>query len=131
MPRLVVTDAGAVVELLLRSPAGTQLAERIEGHQLLAPLVIDGEVLAGLRRVDLSGRLSEQRAAKALTALRMLPVSRVFVGPLLARAWEWRHRLGAHDALYVALAEAFECPLATADRRLARAVEGEVEVWPV
>ena len=41
--------------------------------------------------------------------------------PLLARCWERRASLTVYDAAYVALAEALDAGLLTADRRLARA----------
>jgi predicted nucleic acid-binding protein len=37
------------------------------------------------------------------------------------RAWELRDILTAHDAVYIALAEALDAPLLTRDRRLAGA----------
>ena len=42
-------------------------------------------------------------------------------GPLLRRAWQLRDNVTAYDACYVALAEALDCPLLTADARLSRA----------
>jgi predicted nucleic acid-binding protein len=40
---------------------------------------------------------------------------------LLPRVWQLRGNLTAYDASYIALAEALDCPLLTADRRLAGA----------
>jgi predicted nucleic acid-binding protein len=40
---------------------------------------------------------------------------------LLGRIWELRDNVTAYDATYVALAEALDCSLVTADARLARA----------
>jgi len=50
-----------------------------------------------------------------------LPIRRFPTGPLMMRAYELRASVTAYDAVYVALAEALECPLLTADGRLARA----------
>ena len=47
------------------------------------------------------------------------------------RAWQLRDNFSAHDASYVALAEALAdkpVPLLTADARLARAVAGHADV---
>jgi len=41
--------------------------------------------------------------------------------PLLDRAWALRDNVTVYDALYIALAEALEAVLVTADRALARA----------
>ena len=40
---------------------------------------------------------------------------------MLDRVWELRHNLPTHDAAYVALAEAMQCPLVTGDARISRA----------
>ena len=40
---------------------------------------------------------------------------------MLDRVWELRHNLAAYDAAYVALAEALQCALVTADARISRA----------
>ena len=40
---------------------------------------------------------------------------------MLQRAYELRATVTVYDAVYVALAEALDCPLLTADARLARA----------
>ena len=40
---------------------------------------------------------------------------------LFDRIWELADNLTAYDAAYVALAEAIDCPLVTADARLSRA----------
>jgi predicted nucleic acid-binding protein len=41
--------------------------------------------------------------------------------PFAERVWQLRHNLTSCDAWYVAVAEALELPLATLDKRLARA----------
>ena len=41
----------------------------------------------------------------------------------MSRVWELRASLTPFDAAYVALAEALDAPLLTADRRLSRAPE--------
>jgi predicted nucleic acid-binding protein len=43
------------------------------------------------------------------------------IAGLLDRIWELREELTASDATYVAVAEALEAPLLTADARLAQA----------
>jgi predicted nucleic acid-binding protein len=40
---------------------------------------------------------------------------------LLDRMWQLRENVTAYDAAYVALAEALDCPVVTADARLSRA----------
>ncbi len=69
-------------------------------------------------------------ASTALDDLQHLPVRRVPHVRLLPRCWELRRNLSIYDAVYVALAEALDLPLLTADRRLARApgIRCDVEV---
>lgn len=40
---------------------------------------------------------------------------------MIERIWELRHNVSACDAAYIALAEALDCNLLTADHRLASA----------
>ena len=67
------------------------------------------------------GRMTDHEAAGVLHRLRQIPLRREGHTPLLNRIWELRHNLTAHDAAYVALAEALGVPLVTGDRRLAQA----------
>lgn len=53
--------------------------------------------------------------------LLAFPITVLPTVALLRRVWELRHNLTAYDGCYVALAEAVECPLLTADRRVANA----------
>ena len=52
---------------------------------------------------------------------RSLDLERHAHEPLLDRVWALRRNLTAHDAVYVALAEALDADLLTCDARLARA----------
>jgi predicted nucleic acid-binding protein len=88
---------------------------------LAAPELIDLEVTAVLRRQVLAGRLDQHRAELALEDLSRLQIQRAAHLPLLARIWTLRDNLSAYDAAYVALAEALDVELLTADARLASA----------
>ena len=61
-----VIDASAATEYLLRTPLGLKLANVIEGAFLLAPELLDVEVLSVLRRAVLRGELTEHRASIAI-----------------------------------------------------------------
>ena len=65
---------------------------------------------------------------RATRDLADLPVVAWPHGPLLGRAWALRENVSAYDAVYVALAEALEAQLVTADRRLAKAVAAVANV---
>jgi predicted nucleic acid-binding protein len=118
---VIVVDASAIVEALLRMPAADAVEERLfnKRETLHAPHLLDVEVAQVIRRFTASGAVDQQRAHEALVDLGDLPLRRYPHGFLLSRVWELRHNLTAYDAVYVALAEALNAPLLTRDRRLA------------
>lgn len=120
MTRLVI-DASAAVEYLLRTPLGLKLDELIEEAVLLAPELLDVEVLSVLRRALLQDRIEEHRARMALQDLGAWPVDRISHSILLQEAWKHRHNVSAFDAFYIAVAKLYEAPLLTADGPLSRA----------
>lgn len=120
---IVVVDASAVLELLLRTSRAERLSERLLDPEvsLHAPYLLDLEVAQVLRRYWRATELSGDRAGEALADFRDLRIHRHPHEPLLSRVWELRHNLTAYDAAYVALAEALGGPLLTRDGRLASA----------
>ena len=120
---MIVLDASAVLELLLRTDAGRRVQERIRDNDvtLHAPHLLGIEVAQVMRRLEAAGELSNARAAHALADLQLLDVEHYDHELLLPRVWKLRKNLTAYDAAYVALAELLGAPLVTSDRRLARA----------
>lgn len=129
---MIVLDASAALELLLRTPSAGVVERRIfaRGQSLHAPHLIDVEVAQVLRRYAASGELDSERCRDALEDLVDLPLTRYPHDLLLPRIWELRENLTAYDAVYVALAEALDAPLLTCDRKLSRAsgVRARVEL---
>jgi predicted nucleic acid-binding protein len=119
---VIVVDASVVAKALgTDDDDGDQLRERLRGEQLVAPELIDVEVMSTLRRAARAKRLDQRRSAQALADLAALPIQRIPHLPLLGRVWELRDNLSAYDACYVALAEALGAELLTADGRIKRA----------
>jgi predicted nucleic acid-binding protein len=120
---VIVIDASAVLEVLLRTPVASAIERRLfaAGEALHAPHLIDVEVAHVLRRYAAAGDMSAERGREALEDLADLSVRRYPHDILLPRVWELRANLTAYDAVYVALAEALGAPLFTRDRRLAGA----------
>ena len=121
MTRFVV-DASVAVEYLLRTPLGLSVADTLDGaSSLIAPEMMDAEVVSVLRRAVLSDRLENDRAVLALEDLFHWPVERISHRSLTALAWQFHRNVSAYDAFYIAAAGAYDIPLLTADSRLARA----------
>lgn len=95
-----------------------------------APDLVDVETVAVLRRRWLARTLPARRFAAAVKDLEDLAIDRYPTGRLMQRAYELRDNVTPYDAAYVALAEVLDCPLVTADARLARAsgIRCEVEL---
>jgi predicted nucleic acid-binding protein len=100
---------------------GDRARQRLGGHDLAAPELIDLEVTSVLHRALRAGRVNRRRAEQALNDLGDLPLSRSPHLPLLERVWELRARMGPYEASYVALAEVLGAVLVTADIGLSRA----------
>jgi predicted nucleic acid-binding protein len=120
---VIVVDASALIEALLRTPSADAVEERLFASRetLHAPHLIDVEVAQVIRRFAAAGEIDAERGRTALADLADLRLSRHPHDLLLPRIWDLRHNLSAYDAAYVALAEALDAPLVTRDRRLAAA----------
>jgi predicted nucleic acid-binding protein len=128
---VIVVDASVLAPALADDDTdGDHARERLRGERLVAPELVDLEVVSVLRRAARAGRLEGRRSALALADLATLPLRRVSHLPLLPRVWELRDNLTAYDAAYVALAEVLGVLLLTADGPLKRAagIRCEIEV---
>jgi len=130
---LTVVDCSAMIELLAaKTPTGEAIARRVTTAQTLyAPYLLDGEVISALLGLRRGQKISEQEADAALSNYRAFPVERQDVLPLWSRLKILHANLSAHDAQYVALAEALNVSLITADARIKRsgAARCEIEVF--
>jgi predicted nucleic acid-binding protein len=120
---VIVVDASALVETLLRTDAAERVDARLfrPGQTLHAPHVLDVEVAQVIRRYAGLGEIDAERGRLALADLGAFRLRRYPHDFLLPRVWALRGNLTAYDAVYVALSEALDAPLLTRDRRLAAA----------
>jgi len=119
---VIVVDASVIVTALADDgPDGDRVRDRLRTERLLAPQLLDIEVISAWRRLSAAGNLDDRRALLARADLADLRVERVSHLPLLDRCWDLRHNLTAYDAAYVALAERAGADLLTADAKLADA----------
>ena len=120
---MIVVDASALLEVLLRTAASPAIETRLfgSGQTLHAPHLLDVEVAQVVRRYVMAGDLEAERGRAALTDLADMPLQRYPHTFMLPRIWELRHNLTSYDAAYVALAETLDAELMTCDKRLATA----------
>lgn len=118
---MIVVDASVAVDMLLGpgSQAGDMLAAKFAaGGAVCAPHLVDAEVGQVIRRFTLSGSLSRTSALQMVADLSALPIRRFPNAVLVERAMELLDNVTVYDGLYIALAEALDCPLLTGDRAL-------------
>ncbi len=125
---LVVDASVLVVALVDDDEDGDRVRERLAGAAIAAPDLVDLEVTSVLRRLVAAGAVPERRARLALDDLVELPLRRAPHRPLIGRCWELRDNVSPYDAAYIALAEALEATLVTADSRLAAAPGPRCEI---
>lgn len=112
---MMVLDASACVLGILNDGDSRR---RLSDEVVAVPHLADAEVAHSLRSQVRRGTIGAEQAGKGLQAWVQLGVRRFGVVGLLPRVWALRENLSAFDATYVALAEALECDLVTADGRL-------------
>ncbi len=120
---MIVIDASAAVELLLRTRRGVRVANRIaeDGGPILAPHLIDPEVMQAFRELVRARQVELPDADAALALFAKLPLRRIPHDVLWTRMWALRGNITAYDATYVVVAELSKAPLVTCDGRLSRA----------
>lgn len=116
-----VLDASALVDLVARTPRGRRVARALTAEPLVAPELIDIEVLSAVACLARARIISDEHADTAVERLLEAPIERVPHEQLTPRAWRLRHQVRITDAYYVACAQGFGCALITCDARLVRA----------
>jgi predicted nucleic acid-binding protein len=117
---IVIDGSALVVGVADTTERGSRVRSRLEDGAV-APHLVDAEVGQAVRGLVLRGLLDEAAATRSLVAAENLVVDRFRHPPLRPRAWQLRDNVSFYDGLYVALAEAADLPLITADAKLAKA----------
>jgi predicted nucleic acid-binding protein len=127
----ICIDASVLLKLVVDEEA-SDLANDLwarwvaEGTEIVAPPLIYYETTSSLRNKVYRGLLPADQAAIALEEAFNLRVALVEPMDMHLNAWQLATRFNrpvTYDATYLAIAEAFDCPLWTADRRLFNAVK--------
>lgn len=117
---MLVVDASVLAPALADAGEdGRRFRDRLHGESIAGPDLLRIEVTSVLRRHANRGHMTAEQADDAIGDLLAFPITVFPTSPLLRRVWELRPNLTAYDACYVALAEAVDGVLITADRRLA------------
>ena len=117
---MLVVDASVLAPALADGGTdGTRVRARLRSEVIIGPDLLRIEVTSVLRRHSNYGQLTSEQADAAISDLLGFPITVFPTAPLLRRVWELRANLTAYDGCYVALAEAADSVLLTADRRLA------------
>jgi predicted nucleic acid-binding protein len=116
-----VVDASVLVAATTDAGRGGVWAERVLAQgAVVAPHLVLVEATNILRRLERSEQLTRLEAGAAQQDLLRLDINLLPFEPFAARIWELRRNVTSYDAWYLAIAEAFDLPLATLDRRLTR-----------
>lgn len=123
---ILLVDASAVVDLLVRSGAGERVRRFLADAGAITLVTVahlDAEVLSALARLHRGDVLTADEVTGLLERLATMPMGRLAVtGSLLRAAWALRDNVPAREALYVAAARAIQGRLLTTDERLPHAV---------
>jgi predicted nucleic acid-binding protein len=120
---VIVVDASVIALALLNEerPGDRARDALTEDNRWIMPEHWTVEVMSVIRGQLLGGKIGVAQAEEAVDAVAEInpevPLTRV----LVPRIWSLRGNLTAYDAAYVAAAEKYGCPLATADGKLSRA----------
>ena len=119
----LVVDASAVAALLFGEPEGEDMARRLTGRPLVAPLLLPFEVanvclVKARRHPESRDALFAAHGLLGSLGIRLFPVE----GDALVDLAE-RNGLTAYDAAYLLLARSLDAELVTLDRKLAAAAK--------
>ncbi|MCZ6619194.1 MAG: type II toxin-antitoxin system VapC family toxin [Gammaproteobacteria bacterium] len=115
----VALDASVIVAALIDSGAQGKWAESVISSQpLVSPELVMVETTNILRRLERRGDVSRLEATSSQRDLLRLDLELFPFAPFSERIWALRDNVTSYDAWYVAVAEVFDCPLATLDRKL-------------
>lgn len=120
---MIVVDASVLANALVYADERGQKSRAVLGRdpEWAAPEQWKAEVLSVLRGLTLGGKISASIAERGLARIPRLGIDHVPLDPLLPRMWQLSAAISGYDAAYVALAEARDLTLVTADAKLARA----------
>lgn len=125
---MIVLDASAATELLIRPAGAESIAGVLEGEDVKVPAHFDVEVYGAIRDAVRRRWIDPSHGELALLQCARLNAERVAVTGLLAEAYGLRDRFGRGDVFYAVLARREGATLLTSDAHFARAAAGYTDV---
>ena len=126
---MIVIDASIVLKIFMDDLKDIEIEKKLENVDgLIAPQIIDLEVINGIRKNLRLGNLTEARASQAILDLQIFPVERMETILLISRIWQLKNNFTPYDASYVALAEDYQVPFLTRDQKLIAAIKAHTKV---
>jgi predicted nucleic acid-binding protein len=124
---MLVVDASVALKWVLDEPGDREARAIIQTREpLIAPELIVAEVVNVAWKRLMSGEIGPRQASVIATEVPRVFAELLAIGPLRMRALEIATELRhpAYDCFYLALAEAKDAKLVTADRRFAQRLAG-------
>jgi predicted nucleic acid-binding protein len=120
---MIVVDASVLASALIYADERGHKARVVLARdpEWAAPEHWKAEVFSVFRGLALGGKISPAVGERAVNRLPRLGIDHVSLDQLLPRMWQMRASISGYDAAYVALAEARDLTLVTADTKLATA----------
>jgi predicted nucleic acid-binding protein len=120
---VIVIDASVIANMLVYADARGRKDRAVLARdpEWAAPEHWKVEVFSVLRWLTLGRKITPALGERSLARIPRSGIDHVPLDPLLPRMWQIRDTVSGYDAAYVALAEARDLTLVTADAKLARA----------
>jgi predicted nucleic acid-binding protein len=127
-----VIDASVAIKWVIAEPETNDSLHLRRAAELLAPDLVIAETSNILWKAVRRGEMSAEMAQLAAETLLASDIVLTPMGGLMTRATRMAVDLdhAAYDCFYLALAKAEDCPLVTADQKLARKVAASSGPWP-
>jgi predicted nucleic acid-binding protein len=119
---MIVVDASVVFHIIIDGNEAVTAIQTLKPlGELVAPQLIDLEILNALRKQRQLLKTSKERIEQAFADFNAMVIDRCTTHHLNSRIWSLCQNLTPYDACYVALAESLDVPLYTRDRRMLNA----------
>lgn len=129
MGGLIVVDASAAVEAALPARGAETVWDLLRRHgPAFVPAHFEAEAWSAIARLHRRGLVVERGARESARTIADFPATRIALAPLLMLVPAWLGMVAGPDAFYAVLASGARAPLLTCDLRLARALDGRLEV---